>query len=118
SESLGALNQIRARAGMPAYTLVTQDLIRNERFVEFAFENKNYWDYVRWRTLTTAFSNRPEYGLRIYWDIDTQDYVFIKIPVATKTYVRNDYFFDFPAADISSSPAIAQQVNAGHNPGY
>lgn len=118
SESLGALNQIRARAGMPAYTLVTQDLIRNERFVEFAFENKNYWDYVRWRTLTTAFSNRPEYGLRIYWDIDTQDYVFIKIPVATKTYVSKDYYFDIPAADISSSPAIAKQINAGHNPGY
>jgi hypothetical protein len=118
SESLGAINQIRARAGMPAYTTITQDEIRNERFVEFAYENKNYWDYVRWRTLTTAFSNRPEYGLRIYWDIDTQDYVFIKIPVATKTYVTKAYYFDIPANDISSSPAIAKQVNAGHNPGY
>lgn len=118
SESLGALNQIRARAGMPAYTIVTQDEIRNERFVEFSFENKTYWDYVRWRTLTTDFSNRPEYGLRIYWDIDTQDYVFVKIPVATKTYVPKAYYFDLPGSDIASSPAIAKQINGGHNPGY
>jgi len=118
SEALGAVNTIRARAGMPAYTNITRDEIRNERFVEFAFENKTYWDYVRWRTLTTNFTNRSEYGLRIYWDEDTKDYVFIKIPVGGKTYVNRNYYFDIPGSDISSNPAIAKQVNGGHNPGY
>lgn len=118
SEALGAVNMIRARAGMPAYGSISQATIRAERMVEFAFENKNYWDYVRWRTLTVDFSNRQEYGLRIYWDVDTNDYVFIKVPAATKTYVPKDYYFDLPAADITSSPAIARQVNGGHNPGY
>jgi hypothetical protein len=119
SEALAAVNQIRARAGMPAYPSITQDLIRNERLVEFAFENKSYWDYIRWRTLTTAFSNRQEYGLRIYWDMDTQDYVFLKIPSAVKTYINRDYYFDIPANDISSAgTTISKQANGGHNPGY
>lgn len=118
SEALGALNQIRTRAGMPAYASASREVIRNERYVEFAFENKVYWDYVRWRTLATEFVNRQEFGLRIYWSIDAQDYVFIKVPVATKTYLPRAYYFDLPANDISSSPAIAKQINGGHNPGY
>lgn len=118
SEQLTAINAIRARAGMPAYASVTRDVIRNERLVELAFENRTYWDYVRWRTLTTNFTNRTLYGLRIYWDEDTKDYVFLKIPVGNKTYTSKSYYFDLPGADISSNPAIATQVNGGHNPGY
>jgi hypothetical protein len=118
SEALDAVNQIRARAGMPPYITITPNEIRNERMVEFAFENKNYWDFVRWRTLTTYFNNRQEYGVRIYYDIDTKDYVFIKVPGATKTYVDRDYYFDIPGNDINSNSAISSQINGGHNPGY
>jgi hypothetical protein len=118
SESLNVVNQIRARAAMPPYATITQAEIRSERYVEFAFENKTYWDEIRWRTLTTNFVNRQEYGLRIFWDIDTQDYVFIKVPSSTKTYTPKDYYFDIPGNDISSNPAISKQVNGGHNPGY
>jgi len=119
AEALGAVNQIRARAGMPAYTTITQQIIRNERYVEFAFENKTYWDEIRWRTLTTNFSNRQEYGIRILYDVDTKDYVFIKVPDGgARTYQQRDYYFDIPANDISTNPAIAQQIHGGHNPGY
>lgn len=59
--AVAAVNQIRARAGMPnvATTLanrglgITQtsmrDLIRNERAVELAFEDMRWWDILRWK---------------------------------------------------------------------
>lgn len=118
SEALAAVNQIRSRGGVATYAAIDRDKIHHERFVEFAFENKSYWDYVRWRTLATDFSNRMEYGVQIYWDIDTQDYVFIKVPTAVKTYTAKNYYFDLPGNAIASSPAIGQQANGGHNPGY
>lgn len=48
--ALKALNDVRARPGveMPAKTTLTQDIIRNERRVELAFEGLRYNDLIRW----------------------------------------------------------------------
>lgn len=116
TEAQGALNQLRARAGIlpiasPGY--VTEDTIRHERLVETAFENKTYWDYVRWRTLTTHFNQLQLYACRVFWDIDTQDYVFEKIDdTKTITYTSKQYYFDLPAQDFASDALLT------HNPGY
>jgi hypothetical protein len=113
SEALGALNPLRTRAGMPLLTTITRDIIRHERMVELAYENRTYWDYVRWRTLTTDFSLRQTYGLDIYYDIDTHDYVFYKVPYnGTKTYLPKQYYFEIPAAQRSANPLLID------NPGY
>jgi hypothetical protein len=113
SEALGAINQLRGRAGMPLYTSVDRNTIRHERLVELAFENKTYWDYVRWRTLTTDFSLRQLYGLDIYYDIDTHDYVFTKVPVqGPKTYLDKAYYFQIPAAERAADQLLID------NPGY
>lgn len=113
SEALGALNLLRARAGMPALTSVSRQVIRHERMVELAFENRTYWDYIRWRTLTTDFSLRQEYVLDIYYDIDTKDYVFYKLPYGgPKTYLAKQYYFQIPASERSSDQLLID------NPGY
>jgi hypothetical protein len=113
SEAMGAINQLRDRAGMPPLTAIDRAAIRHERMVELAFENKTYWDYIRWRTLTVDFSLRQEYGLDIYYDIDTHDYVFYKMPVGgTKTYQPKQYYFQIPAAERSANPLLID------NPGY
>ena len=117
TEAQGAINQIRARAGIlpiASAASVTEDTIRHERLVELAFENKTWWDYIRWRTLTTYFNQKQVYGCRVYWDMDTQDYVFYKIndiegPV---TYTTKQYYFDLPSQDFASDPLLT------HNPGY
>jgi hypothetical protein len=50
-EALGYVNSIRARAGFPANSLsaLTNNIIRNERRVELAFEDHRYFDLKRWR---------------------------------------------------------------------
>jgi hypothetical protein len=113
SESLGVVNQIRDRAGLPALTSISLAQIRHEEYVEYGFENKNYWNMVRWRTLTTVFNNANIYGLYVYWDIDTKDYVYQRNSTTTGiNYVARQYYFDIPGKDLSSDPLLT------HNPGY
>lgn len=54
------LNMIRARAGMPAISALSQDemrkLIRRERRIELAFEGHRFWDVRRWKEGTTYFN--------------------------------------------------------------
>jgi hypothetical protein len=51
ARALKALNDVRARPGveMPAKTVLTREVIRNERRVELAFEGLRYNDLVRWK---------------------------------------------------------------------
>ena len=113
SEAMDAVNKLQDRAGMPPLTTIDRTAIRHERMVELAFENRTYWDYVRWRTLTVDFSLRQEYGLDIYYDIDTHDYVFYKMPVGgTRTYQPKQYYFQIPAPERSANPLLID------NPGY
>ncbi|HTJ11791.1 MAG TPA: RagB/SusD family nutrient uptake outer membrane protein [Dinghuibacter sp.] len=117
AEAQQALNLVRARAGIlpiadPGY--VTEDTIRHERLVELSFENKTYWDYIRWRTLTTYFNQRQIYACRVFYDMDTHDYVFYKINdiEGPRTYTSKQYYFDLPGQDFASDPLLV------HNPGY
>jgi len=50
-EALGYVNTLRERAGFPPNSLVslTREKIRNERWVELAFEDHRVWDLKRWR---------------------------------------------------------------------
>lgn len=117
AEAQGALNQIRARAGIQPINSpgdVTQDTIRHERLVELAFENKTYWDYIRWRTLTKYFNQKTIYACRVYYDMDTQDYVFYKINDigGPRTYTSKQYYFDLSPVDFATDSLLT------HNPGY
>lgn len=80
AEALGILYQIRQRArievgtGTYGITATTKEQIRqaimDERFVEFAFERKRFWDLRRWRVYKSrmeGFENSVRHGLRIEW---------------------------------------------------
>lgn len=81
-EAIGLISEIRARAGIEAannYGLgsglskeALRELIMNERFIEFAYENKRYWDLRRRKMFTEDLGpNTPKlngtkrYGLII-----------------------------------------------------
>ena len=82
SEALDVLYQIRQRADIDAginghygITATTVPEIRkaimDERFVEFAFEGKRFWDLRRWRIYSSTFNNFKNkffHGLRIEWN--------------------------------------------------
>jgi hypothetical protein len=113
SEALGAINQLRTRAGVATLGSIDRAAIRNERNVELAWENKTFWDLKRWRTLTTEFSVWTATGLYLYYDIDTHDYVYQKTPMGgAKTYQDKHYYDQIPASERNKNPLLVQ------NPGY
>jgi hypothetical protein len=82
-EALDALYKIRKRAeiepGDGSYGIKATSVeevrkaIQDERFVEFAFETKRFWDLRRWRIFGSTFNNmegKSRHGLRIEYNGD------------------------------------------------
>ena len=81
SEALDVLKRIRERAGIEAgasgsYGITAssqgeiQQAIKDERFVEFAFETKRFSDLRRWKDYKSTMEglkNNKRHGLRIEW---------------------------------------------------
>ena len=75
-EAFDLINQVRARAGLPALTSAEvpsqqafREAIIQERRVEFAFEGRRWPDLIRWgiaQEVMNAFFQRPEEGNGLY----------------------------------------------------
>lgn len=70
-QMVSCFNQIRYRAGQPGITVADasdqtkmRELIKHERFIEFAFEGQRYWDLRRWKDAYDAY-NKPIRGLDV-----------------------------------------------------
>lgn len=113
-----ALKPVRQRAGMPAVTATGTDLleaIKNERRIEFAFEEHRYFDVRRWKEAPKYFGSTV-HGITIK-----------KYPDGKKTYevdkLRSDvggdrkwddkmYWLPIPKSEMDKNPNLVQ------NPGY
>ncbi|HBT84739.1 MAG TPA: RagB/SusD family nutrient uptake outer membrane protein [Porphyromonadaceae bacterium] len=65
NDSYLMINEIRERAGatlMASMNELTRDVIRKERKKELGFENKAYWDLIRWRTYDIEQSSNRRYS--------------------------------------------------------
>ena len=112
SESQAIIDKIRARAGLPSIP-VSRAVIRHERLVELSYENKSWWDYVRWRSITSDFTNRQEYNMDCYWDVDTNDYVYLRITNGgTRNFPSSMYYNNIPSSDLGTDALLIK------NPGY
>ena len=75
-EAIPFLNQIRTRAGLEATTAVSQEevrqAIRNERFLELAFEGIRWFDLVRWDIAVQEVEelDNPD---RILWPVPVRE---------------------------------------------
>jgi len=124
-----AIDKVRQRGGIPTLqqtygrTLTREELrevVRRERRVELAFENKRWWDLIRWRTASVVL-NQPIYGVDIrqqggQWVYDTRAIVH------TQEFFERNYLFPIYQGWIDSNPSMKAQngpewVN-GQNPGY
>lgn len=62
AESIGLINQVRARAGLPALSTsissvaVFEEALQKERRLEFAFENQRFFDLVRYNTTLSTIT--------------------------------------------------------------
>ena len=91
-----------------------RDAIRHERRVELAFEDKRYWDLIRWRTAHIVL-NQPVHGIAITGTPGAFVYTPVMIPGGTKKFFESkNYVFPIPQYAIDQNPKLQ-----GHqNPGY
>jgi hypothetical protein len=118
------VNQVRARVGMPAYSGMTQDRlrdrIRNERRIELCFEDHRFLDERRWKLfegVTTANEkNKPRYqqvlnlyGVSVTPDAGTvYNYGAAEIHASRVFNSPKNYYFPIPDAETKRLPALGQ----------
>jgi hypothetical protein len=122
SLALDQLIVLRKRAGIDAGSdnrygipsaltqLEARNLIRNERFIELAFEEHRYFDVRRWK-LGADYDGKFLKGMRI--TLSGSTYTYTEINVRTARYFKtNSYLFPIPTAEISINREMKQ------NPGW
>ena len=96
-----ALNALRRRAAHMTQIPLSRENVRRERTVELAFENKNYWDHVRWREFHEIFANKIKTALIPMIDLRAAEpkYIFVRkrVPGAlNNTFISRDYYKPIP----------------------
>lgn len=127
----GAIDKVRTRSGLPTLQDTynrslnqseLREIVRRERRVELAFENKRWWDLIRWKTAEVVL-NAPKYGVEITqqggeWVYNTRSIVH------TQEFLQRNYLFPLYQGWIDSNPEIKKQNGGadgwsnGQNPGY
>ncbi|MCC6290447.1 MAG: RagB/SusD family nutrient uptake outer membrane protein [Chitinophagaceae bacterium] len=115
-----AMRSVRERSGLPALPagLSKDDMrtaIRRERRVELAFEDKRYWDLIRWK-IAEINLNRPLQGIAITVGPGS---VLHYAPVAArggdrKFFANKNYLFPIPQNVIEQNPKLQGQQNPGY----
>jgi hypothetical protein len=122
------VNEVRARVGMPAYSGMTKEQlrerIRNERRIELCFEDHRFFDERRWMLFegqtVNSEKNLPRnqqyynlYGVTVT-NPDNPKYEYVaaqKHP--TRTFISpKNYFFPLPNDEVKRAPNLKQ------NPGW
>ncbi len=113
-DGLGALNDIRGRAGMPLYGELNMENIMEERKIELFAENRRYWDLKRWRIAEEEL-NFDERMHCVNFTIDAQNLTY-KVKSSSERSVRifdpEDYYLPIPLTEILTNDALVQ------NPGW
>ena len=128
---LDAVNKVRTRGGnlptvQATYGSVTQQqmrqIIHRERRVEFSFEDKRWWDILRWK-IASKVLNGATHGMLItkkngVWNYDPT------AVVVNKQWNDKMYLMPVPQVAIDKNPKIKAQSGGpdnwvnGQNPGY
>lgn len=106
-EAQDAMNQVRARVGLPARTSTGSqffDDYRRERKLELVFEGHLYWDMVRWKLCHTEYNNYRRHGIKI----DNGTYTYVTIDRANQMYNEKCYVLPIPTAEIRNNKLVTQ----------
>src|SRR5690606_19234019 len=113
-EALTALNRLRERADMPPKTMITEDIIQNERLVELTWENHSYWDLRRWRIAEEVLDGVRLKGLKYIYNYDTKKYqiTLINSEGVARTFQKRNYYLPLGVGRVAENPKFVP------NPGY
>jgi hypothetical protein len=105
---------VRSRTGvaMPGLPMglsqaEVREAIRNEKRVEFAFEDHRFWDVRRWLKGPAIFG-APLRGVNITKDAVTGAFTYTPIVVEQRTFDPKMYLYPIPQNDLNISPLIVQ----------
>ncbi len=113
-----AINEVRARSELPALTPgFSQDqmrtAIRRERRIELAFEDKRWWDLLRWK-IAEVNINQQLHGISITVGGGGQKvYAPVTVPGGNRKFdPSKNYLFPIPQDALDQNEKLVQ------NPGY
>ena len=122
------VNQIRDRVGMPPYSGMTKEQLRerllNERRIELCFEDHWWFDERRWKLFEgktrESEKNLPRYqqsfnlyGVTIRPDLDKlYNYGYTQLHKSRVFLSPMNYYFPIPDSEVKKAP------NLGQNPGW
>ena len=106
------LNLVRYRAGLPGYKSGSQDEVReyikHERYVEFAFEGKRYFDSRRWKdaekTGLDKWGNSLGMGGQVYgcnYTVNTSDF-YERYAIDGFLFKKKQYFLPIPYSEVAN----------------
>jgi len=109
--ALAALNQVRARAGLPSIsTTVSKDefraIVHNERKIELAYEEHRHLDLRRWRIAADVL-NKPVKGLKIIKNTDGS-YTYQPFDAQNRVFESKMYLYPIPQNEINRSKSLVQ----------
>lgn len=114
-----ALDQIRTRAGIPTVSDVYPGLsqaemrkvIHRERRVELAFENKRYFDLLRWK-LAEVNLNGNLHGMEVKVNGSTTTYTIFDAARGKRTFAPSkNYVLPIPINTLSQNKNLTQNPN-------
>jgi hypothetical protein len=115
-----AINKIRSRAGLPDLAAglsqsQMRDAIRHERRVELCFENKRFYDIIRWKTIADVLSV-DRHAMKITNTVPSDNSGVWKYEVVPlnhpHTFLQKQYLHPIPQPILAQNPKLVQ------NPGY
>jgi len=125
ADAVNYINAVRERAGFPANSIktLTNDILRNERRVELAFEDHRFFDLKRWRVAHQVWNgnenneNAVVYGLYSYRIIrpghaDNNKFIFEKIRPTrfrrARMFRMANYYSSIDQNVINNNPKIVR----------
>ena len=86
-----------------------RDRIQKERYIELSFENKRYWDLLRWKKAVEILNGKQFNAMYITKNANGT-YTYNPKPVDGIPYVFQEkmYFMPIPQREIEKNPKLKQ----------
>jgi hypothetical protein len=113
TEALGYVNAIQNRAGATISTSLDIPTVRKEWRKEFAFENKTWFNMLRWRIMDKEMNNTVYRQLTPFYVADAGKYIFDVRPFERAfvyTFNPLGYYQTIPASELSTNKKMVQNL--------
>lgn len=116
SDAFEQINMIRKRAGaslLGSPDELTVQFIRDERFRELGFENKAYWDLIRWRTYDKEHDSKRRYFNAMPFIVSENgkwiyDRKYAETSTNSYTFKPVWYYMSIPDSEIAKNTNLVQ----------